>query len=172
MSSNSPFLDGGNTSNQAAFVGKVKLGSSKSALQFSDVIEPGERVEWYRFRASGSAPKNYGLNLNPVNEGATIEFFAKNGKSVGKRLLKLNPAKADSNPLQNGSISGGAIKDMFKDKTLKQPKAGEYFIKVTRAAGFTERLGFSLMMTPGIDVSAALGGQNIPDVKIPIKLPI
>jgi hypothetical protein len=164
--------DGGNSPKQAAFAGVLNLRNKRKALSIAEALEPGETVEWYRFRASGNAPKNYGLNLNPVNNGATIEIFAKKGAGTGKRLIKLNPTTNADNPLQNGSISGGAIKNSFKDKTIKKPLAGEYFVKVTRTPGTTAREGFSLMITPGEDVSAVLAGRDLPDVKIPIKLPI
>jgi hypothetical protein len=163
--------DGGNSPQKAAFAGALNLRNRRKSLFISEALEPGETVEWYRFRASGTAPKNFGLNLNPVNDGATIEIFAKKGSATGKRLIKLNPTTAADNPVQNGTISGGAIKDSFKNKTIKKPIAGDYLIKVTRLPGTTEREGFSLMITPGEDVSAALAGIDIPDVKIPINLP-
>jgi hypothetical protein len=163
--------DGGNNPQKAAFAGVLNLQNRRKSLFIAEALEPGETVEWYRFRASGKAPKNFGLNLNPVNEGATIEIFAKQGAATGKRLIKLKPTTAADNPVKNGTISGGGIKDLFKDKTLKKPTAGEYLIKITRLPGTTQREGFSLMITPGEDVSGALAGVDIPDVNIPINLP-
>jgi hypothetical protein len=98
-------MDGGNTFQQARFLGTAVLGKGNSpTIQVADTIEAGERVEWYRFRIRGrsSSPA-----LKPflgfaggefVNRMSVFQAVGGKPKKLLARLDAINNQKQRSLP--------------------------------------------------------------------------
>jgi hypothetical protein len=107
-------MDGGNTFQQARFLGTalLKRGSSPT-IQVADTIEAGETVEWYRFRIRGRASASA---LKPIVTFAGDEFVT--------RMELFQAAKGKPRKL----VSRLDTINSQKQRALSE---GTYFIKVS-----------------------------------------
>lgn len=107
-------MDGGNTFQQARFLGTAvfKKGTSPK-IQVADTIEPGEGVEWYRFRIRGRASSSA---LKPILTFSGNEFV--NRMSVFQSV-KGQPKKLVSRL------------DTINSQKQRALSEGTYFIKLS-----------------------------------------
>ena len=87
-------MDGGNTFQQAANLGTIKLGKNTSSrLDATDAITVGETVDWFKFRIVGRAASYSSMACVFFGSGMTADFYrASAGKKqqIGKPIVKLD----------------------------------------------------------------------------------
>lgn len=98
-------MDGGNTFQQARFLGTAVLGKGNSpTIQVADTLNAGERVEWYRFRIKG---RSSSPSLKPfltfagdefVNRMSVFQAVGGKPKKLISRLDTVNSQKQRSLP--------------------------------------------------------------------------
>lgn len=108
-------MDGGNTFQQARFLGTAVLGKGASpTIQVADTLQVEERVEWYRFRIRGRSSSS----LKPVLTFAGSEFV--------NRMQVFSATK-------NRPKKSVARLDNVNSQLQKSLTEGTYFIKISRA---------------------------------------
>jgi hypothetical protein len=107
-------MDGGNTFQQARFLGTAVLGRGASpTIQVADTIEAGEIVEWYRFRIRGRSSSSF---LKPILGFAGDEFV---NQMAVFQAVKGKPRKLVSRL------------DTINSRKQRSLSEGTYFIKVS-----------------------------------------